>query len=892
MKLLNYINEIKANVLNLKAAFRNLAKKKGIEIPSSIPFMKYPEMFEGIDSQGVPKDLKLSRILNVCPNITNLEVDENIFTSKLSESGDYTFRYNKDEDKWKLFNVDEVELEDWGINASIIPEVLEKTPQYTLIGSPTIENYIAKMFSNTDYIQVPDFTPELKTWKIHIKFRTSDDVNTKQCIWYVWEGDTMGFIYQGYLNLVITGVTSWNTTEYRLPLEPNTLYDGEWVFDGESYTLTLTKEDGTILTTTAIGTSNISDYMYLGSKRGSESFLGQIYLEHCWYDIEEIRIWEACSPFRAKFTTYGTPDITVNKGSNWSSSNYIKFNIPVYETVESAEVIIKADVGSSTSNYPQMLSFPTGVNTQDSHHIFGCNNQGQAQAYFDTNALITDIDLRNKTVWFKSVFKNGVNTMYVIVDNNYTLETLPTEGWYASSSHVFKGVDGSFISKTGEYSLGRNWADSYASQYWNSNIYLQTLQFTVNGEVLTNILFTSEPRSLSDGDKFTISVYDENSGWVPDPEWFDIKKIITEDEEYAPVKLIALYNNNTDIFSFKLSGWANSGYPYKIKTSDGFIYDIKTNSTKTVSHVWDKTKDKPYKNIGLRWVMFYLDFDKVNENNQDKYIKACDVSFFGDYINKQGLIYLVFDGTIKAWNRETLKASPYLEAIDILGNSKFYSWESSNNICNNCMSLKHIPNNPMKYIDYLHIGSYKGGGRGVNNCTHLLNIPLKDNTEITGKWYNTYPSKVRINTQDMSKLTNNYILSQNLNLKEVEGVIDLTDTSFEKIYIGEGRINLKHCKVILPSTASLITFCGGNQSTSYPDRADFCLDDDDESFIFLAKYAPVVTHKPQLEFSQHTYTRLRLCDKAVAYKGNIYTPYELLLEKGWVFKTSWMNEAW
>lgn len=867
MGLLNNLKTIYENVANLKEAFKKLALKKGIDIKSSTPFMDYPKYFEGIDAQGIVKDLRLSRTVINCPNITSLDINMEKFKENITECGDYTFKYNKDEDKWKLYNVDEVEFEDWGIDIELDPNVKVESQLFTLVGNPTIENKIASNFSSSNYIQLPKFFPILDTWKLHIKFKTNSDITTKQNIWYIANGDTMAFIYQGYLNLVIQGLSSWDTTVYRLPLTGETEYVGEWIFDGTKYTLNLTS-NGETQSTSVEGSVSFNHDMYLGSKKGSEYFLGEIYLDDCWYEINDYKEWEAYS-LMINYTTYGTPQVLLNRAAYWTDANYLTFKIPIYETVESAEVIVKAEAGSSSSMFPQMLSFNTNTSS-GYHHVFGLSGDGYPQAYND-NSNIIETDARGKVLWYKMVFENEANTMYVLEDNNYKLENLPTEGWLQSSSFTFKGVDGSFISPNGVYTLGRNGQDDYPSQYWQSAIYLKNIRFTVNGEVLDDLFYTDKARELTTGDKFTVCIYDESDGWKPDWD-LDLEKIIDTEVEFIStlglnntkytnnntVKYLVLYNDTEDKRDFKLSSEYTGTYPLAALTSDGVLY-VGASGHDYKTHVWNTTKDIPYKDgYKLRWMIMYctqpLSFSEFNNFSQ---------------------VYILGDEPFNSYyNFKVTK--PYFQGFDFRKKvTSLTELQGDWNTPIGLWSFKHLPSrdpklyqidndNTSKYINIPRLSFIPFTTEGGKNIYRLFEGSQSNIGRIS--------NFININKAD------NYIGSNSnydCKIEKIEGVLDLSDfTSTERFYIYTGFPCLKTFKIILPSSTSWVVIGG------ILDEADNNNLYDEETLIFLAKYAPKV-QDATLEVSRLNLKNLIDCKMKIVYEGELKTPLQVLLAKGW-----------
>ena len=869
MKLLNYINSIYTNILNLKTSFKELAERKGINIKPSIPFNEYPQYFEGIDvvlpEDELKKDLHLTRILNNCPNIVDFNLDEAKFCEKAGEHGDYKFTYNKEEDSWKFYGVDNVNLKDWGINGEILETVSTETVMYTLTGNPTIEDKVASNFDSSNYINLPYFTSRYNTWKLHIKFETNDDITTKQNIWYIQNGDTMGFIYEGYLNLVISGATSWNTTEHRLPLEPNTIYTGEWEYNGETYTLTLTKEDGTSLSTSAQGSNYFeNNAMYLGSKAsGGEYFLGKIYLSDCWYDINNEREWEAISAKRPLFTKISEVQANLNTASRFDSYSYITFKIPQYTSVESAEVILKAKVDYYVDNYPQLLSF-AGNNGHS--HVFGVLGSGYPAIYNGSGDITTDIYVKDKLVWFKNTFKDGMNVLSVIEDNNYTLDTLPEEGWISSTSCRMTGVDYSFISPNGTYVLGNNAVileGTSNNQYWTGEVYLPTIKFIVNGEEVKDIIYTEEPRYLTDGDNFTISIHDNSDGFKP--YWdLDLNAILDEHPSIeangkvytTDFRWITLFNDNDDVWTFKVRDNTNDE-PIGVLTSDGSVYRGISGTYIYYDHTWDKSKDIICEDgRRIRWAIQYyhrpwsLDSLQLNGSSVYAYGKVPLGS-----ISKSGMV-----------------SSPNFEGINKVTYSDVYDFQQVE--AGSCYSFRHLQSkNPLDYETPISQYNYNPSFT-VYGSKVFIPFSLLDAVNISELFKYAASKIARVSLLDKLDKSQTSIIASDTNIEKIEGILDFSEfTATSRFYLFSQSRCLKSFKVILPKYAERILFGNGYLGYGVPDV-------DDESLVFLAKYAPKV-NGTYLETPYAFRGKLFHCKELIPYEGQQLTPLELLRAKGW-----------
>jgi hypothetical protein len=164
--------------------------------------------------------------------------------------------------------------------------------------------------------------------------------------------------------------------------------------------------------------------------------------------------------------------------------------------------------------------------------------------------------------------------------------------------------------------------------------------------------------------------------WQPNPNWWDIKKILDEDtRDYKGKVGVILYNLN-DVSDFQLS---SSGMT-AVATSDGAFYSYANNGMK-VSHNWDTTQDKDDGHgLKTRWVIYYYTTDTTS----DKFGQT-DAKFGWAY---NYIAYLVLrincsSGSSFCTNQRLL------EAIDNVGYS--ISGTNFSNFCSTCSSLVKLP---------------------------------------------------------------------------------------------------------------------------------------------------------------------------------------------------------
>lgn len=108
----------------------------------------------------------------------------------------------------------------------------------------------------------------------------------------------------------------------------------------------------------------------------------------------------------------------------------------------------------------------------------------------------------------------------------------------------------------------------------------------------------------------TIDSIEQNAdGWKPDPDWWDIDKILAEDTEDYPAKMIILLTDGLDEMTFKMNATNKIA---KIKTSDGAEY------TETATHNWNASKDKEcYLGYKTRYYIVYFSDTSAAVNYDD-----------------------------------------------------------------------------------------------------------------------------------------------------------------------------------------------------------------------------------------------------------------------------------
>ena len=330
--------------------------------------------------------------------------------------------------------------------------------------------------------------------------------------------------------------------------------------------------------------------------------------------------------------------------------------------------------------------------------------------------------------------------------------------------------------------------------------------------------------------------------WRPNPNWWDIKKILDEDtRDYAGKVGVILYDFN-DVSNFQLS---SSGMT-AVATSDGAFYSHADNGS-VVSHNWDTSKDK---DDGVasktRWVIYYYTTDTTSDVFRQSDIK------FGWAGNR--IAYLVL--RINCTDAENFCYSQHLlEGIDNVG--YVISGTSFRYFCDGCIRLKKLPDkfdtsNATSFSSFLEncylitalpedLDTSNGTSFDYfcNNCYSLRKVPDGlDTSKGTNFSRMFYACRSLVRTPDgldTSKGTNFnsafyacYSLNEVPNLVMSANTTDIKSVTTSPFYVSD---LLKTIYLTLPSNTNFWL----NNST----RISI------ESFRYIADHAPDVTATPR-----------------------------------------------
>ena len=292
----------------------------------------------------------------------------------------------------------------------------------------------------------------------------------------------------------------------------------------------------------------------------------------------------------------------------------------------------------------------------------------------------------------------------------------------------------------------------------------KALQISINnkgGAITDDTPFNEYPLAV-DG----LSTGGGGQDWAPNTHWWDIKKIVEEDETESVNKLILLIDNDNPTISFNLRSYDGTRYGdiqlVKAKTSDGVEY-----TTSNFTHTWDTSKDKPCYIDGVelyktRWIMlcfnstgfstYGLDY---SEDSYSTYWLKNTIWFWGVF-SQPCTMYL--------YSKPNLSINGGLEAISKIPNLQILTQSeyNSTSIFNNASSLRNfegIKDTVFKgNCEYLFFGCYAPYKIDVNfnnptsfyyafyKCTNLRELNITGDTSNVGSWRNAFNGCSKLKT--------------------------------------------------------------------------------------------------------------------------------------------------
>lgn len=212
------------------------------------------------------------------------------------------------------------------------------------------------------------------------------------------------------------------------------------------------------------------------------------------------------------------------------------------------------------------------------------------------------------------------------------------------------------------------------------------------------------------------SIEQGSSEWQPQPDWWDIDKILEEDMEEYPAKMICLLsdsNTKTTIY-----GWNAS----KIVTSDETEY---VNVVADINHTWNTSKDKVC-SLGYktRYVIYYFENEEIVDGNKrfstdilycilknmrinpktevwhSHFFRDCKMVECIKCLNTNFKTHPSFEGCGSLVKVEGLRYSSYLGGAPIYSGCKcLQAYPANKDVVFNAIS-NYFTNNSIKYIDF------------------------------------------------------------------------------------------------------------------------------------------------------------------------------------------------
>lgn len=410
---------------------------------------------------------------------------------------------------------------------------------YTVGGSPTISSdYIASGFSTSNWIYKDISQSSVTDFEFIIKVNQSSYASHSDVVNSRTADKPVGFDYSGHLGIFngsdwqygstvySTGVNTWVMLKYSEgSYKVYGLIDNNYTIDSlpalSSWNLETTW-------TTSLSTY-LDSYLDLGANRTAtqEYFRGTIDLTGTYLRINGTEVWRAVGESLKTYincTLTGVPSMSGQSGkflttdgtnASWAE---VDTDIKLSDIAEAGNGISFSGGGTPTTDYsvsgsPTIdsnyvvsnfysnryvykdfdISSPTefeivtkvvfdNVNT---HSIF-CHSGSKSPVAIDTSGRLEEWNgssytrgsttySMNQALWIKLRYSSGQNTVYGLVDNGYTISTLPPTSSWNQEFSISSNPD--FLS--GRLVFGANVDNS--SEYLQGYLYLEDTYVSVDG---------------------------------------------------------------------------------------------------------------------------------------------------------------------------------------------------------------------------------------------------------------------------------------------------------------------------------------------------------------------------------------------------------------------------
>lgn len=349
--------------------------------------------------------------------------------------------------------------------------------------------------------------------------------------------------------------------------------------------------------------------------------------------------------------------------------------------------------------------------------------------------------------------------------------------------------------------------------------------------------------------------------WQPNPNWWDIKKILDEDTRDYAGKVGAILYNFNDVSDFVLTSTGMTA----VATSDGAFYSYADNG-ENVSHNWDTAQDKDDgRGSKTRWVIYYYTTDTTSDT-----FKQTDTNFGWEY---NYIAYLVLRINCLAGSR-FCENQQLLEFIENVGYT--IHGTSFNSFCGNCYFLTGLP-------EGLDTSDGTSFTYFCQKCYSLIKLPDGLDTS-KGVAFNSFCRNCCLLTKlpdglDISNGTNfSTFCSDCSSLTKLPDGLDISNgTTFSNFCVNCPSLQTVKEISMLASTTSVTTrysapFFGATWlktiNITMPSNMNFWLDSSTrisiESFRYIADHAPDVTATPRtLTIGSTNITRCNAADPTI-----------------------------
>lgn len=322
---------------------------------------------------------------------------------------------------------------------------------YYAFGNLQINNGIASGFSSDNILALPKtfIAKPNDTFDIYVKFKTPSTLSGTLNLFGLSE-PLLVRTYNTYLRLSFLQGTSWSNYDLWT-LSTNTTYTVRCYYSSSTLYVYLYNSAGTLLNSTSYSIPNFLRFnwykvFFFGSQENSEFWTSSIDLNGSYIKVNGNYWWKPFNEetpteevLKTKYivqtpvketdlTTYNNykvvGSLTYNDGiySGFSSSSYIDMNVGINEV--SSDFITKINIHS-------LHSLPNDVFTAVSTNgagTFGFSQEGKLGRYDVNNSAWTYGTTAyplNTWIWVRQTYKDNSYKLYALLDNNYTLDTLP-----------------------------------------------------------------------------------------------------------------------------------------------------------------------------------------------------------------------------------------------------------------------------------------------------------------------------------------------------------------------------------------------------------------------------------------------------------------------------------